>query len=155
MTDDGRRKPPPAPRRVSGDDEVVYIPPAPDTERSGARKFPEAFSKLVQTPAEQMRDVRDTQRKMSLQLDGFGQTLNRRLDLFHEELALQRADLAAIRKVVTGEHAKRIDDVEKTLGQKVAKGGGIVGIVLLAAPLLADVLPKYRGLFEAIAGAFQ
>jgi hypothetical protein len=152
MTDDGRRRPPPAPRRVSGDDEVVYIPPAPDTERSGARKFPETFGKLVQTPAEQMRDVLATQRKMSLQLDGFGQAMNRRFDLFHEELALQRADLAAIREVVTGEHAPRIDKVEKTLGQKAVKGGGIAGIILLAAPLLADAWPKYRWLFEMLTG---
>lgn len=143
MTDEGRRKPPP--RRVSPDDEVVYIPPAPDTERSGARKFPEVFSKLVQTPSEQMREVRDTQRKMSLQLDGFGQTMNRRFDLFHEEIAM-------LRHVITEDHEPRIDKVEKTLGQKVAKGGGIAGIILLAAPLLADAWPKYRWLFEMLTG---
>lgn len=154
MSDEGRRKPPP-PRRLSSDDDVVYVPPAPDTERSAPRKIPEAFSKLVQTPAEQMREVLSTQRKMALQLDGFGQAMHRRFDLFHEELALQTAALAAVRKVVTADHAPRIDKVEKTLGQKVAKGGGIAGIVLLAAPLLADVLPKYRGLIEAITGAFQ
>ncbi len=146
MTDEGWRKPPP--RRVLPDDEIVYIPPAPDTERSGARKFPEAFSKLVQTPSEQMREVRDTQRKMSQQLDGFGQAMNRRFDLFHEELSL-------LRQVVTADHAPRIEKVEKTMGQKVARGGGVVGIILLAAPLLADALPKYRWLFDAILGALQ
>jgi len=75
-----------------------------------------------------------------------------RKDLFHEELALQRAELTEIREVVQGEHAPRIDKVEKTLGQKVAKGGGIVGAVLVAAPLLADAWPKYRWLFEALTG---
>jgi hypothetical protein len=139
MTDEGWRKPPP--RRVLPDDEIVYIPPAPDTERSAPRKIPEAFNKLVQTPSEQMREVRDT-------LDAFGQTMTRRFELFHEELAL-------LREVVTADHAPRIEHVERTMAQKVARGGGIVGIVLLAAPLLADALPKYRWLFDAIAGALQ
>jgi len=149
VTDDGRRKPPVPPRRaVTPDDEVVYIPPAPDTERSAPRKIPEAFGKLVQTPAEQMREVLATQRKMSLQLDGFGQLVNTRFDLFHQELAI-------LRQLVTTDHGPRIDKVERTIGQKVARSGGIVGVILLAAPLLADVLPKYRWLFEAIAGAIE
>jgi hypothetical protein len=158
MADD--RKPPPRFRRPSDlkDDEVVEIPP--ETERSFPRvrldlRGGEPFNKLVQTPAETTREVLAIQRKMALQLDGFGQAMNRRFDLFHEELALQRADTAAVRAIIESDHGPRLSKVEATTAQKVAKGGGIVGIVLLAAPMLADALPKYRGLFEAIAGAFQ
>lgn len=141
MTDEhGRRRPPLRPSSP-GDDEVVEIPPLPPRQR-------EPFNKLVQTPAETVREVLAVQRKMALQLDGFGQLMNTRFDIFHRELAM-------LREVVTADHAPRIEKVEKTLGQKVARGGGVVGIILLAAPLLADALPKYRWLFEAIAGAFQ
>lgn len=146
------RKPPPRFRRPSEltDDEVVEIPPAPppDPDRPlYPRSRPaEPFNKLVQTPAETVREVLAVQRKMALQLDGFGQAMNRRFDIFHEELAM-------LREVVTADHAPRIEKVEKTLGQKVARGGGVVGVILLAAPLLADALPKYRALIEAIVGA--
>lgn len=150
MTDE--RKPPPRFRRPSEllDDEVVEIPP--ETERSFPRVRPEPFNRLVQTPAEQSREVLATQRKMALQLDGFGQTMNRRFDLFHEELALQRADLVVVRNLVTADHEQRLGKVEKTLGQKAVKGGGILGIVLLIAPLLAEALPKYRALIESLVG---
>ncbi len=148
MSDDqGRRKPPPR-RASSDDDDVVFIPPAPDTERSAPRKIPDAFSKLVQTPAEQMREVLSTQRKMALQLDGFGQAMNRRFDIFHEELAL-------LRTTVTGDHAPRLEKVEATMGQKVAKGGGIVGIIIVALPLLAEVLPKWASVFHSIGEFLQ
>lgn len=156
MTDEyGRRKPPP--RRVSppGDDELVYIPPAPDTERSAPRKIPEAFSKLVQTPAEQMREVVSTQRKMALQLDGFGQAMNRRFDLFHEELALTSARVEQVHAIVTADHAPRLEKAEKSLGQKVARGSGIVGIIIVALPLLSEVLPKWASVFESIGRFLQ
>lgn len=144
------RKPPPRFRRPSEllDDEVVEIPPAPPAPDPD-RLFPrsrEPFNKLVQTPAETVREVLAVQRKLALQLDGLAQAMNRRFDIFHEELAM-------LRSTVTADHAPRIATVERTMGQKVAKGGGIVGIVLLAAPLLADALPKYRSLIEAILGA--
>jgi hypothetical protein len=137
------RKPPPRFRRPSElkDDEVVEIPPVPPRPK-------EPFTKLAPTPAEMMREVRDTQRKMALQLDGFGQAMNRRFDIFHEELAM-------LRTTVLADHAPRLGKVESTLGQRAAKGGGIVALVLLAAAVLADALPKYRWLFDAIAGAFQ
>jgi hypothetical protein len=139
MTDE--RKPPPRFRRPSEllDDEVVEIPPAPPRPQ-------EPFSRLVPTQAEQLREVLATQRKMALQLDGFGQAMNRRFDLFHEELAM-------LRSTVTESHGPRLEKVEASLGQKVAKGGGIVGLVLVAAPLLADALPRYRALIEALVGA--
>jgi hypothetical protein len=148
MTDE--RKPPPRFRRPSelSDDEIVEIPPAGVSGRYLPPRPNEPFQKLAQTPAELVREVRDTQRKMALQLDGFGQAMNRRFDIFHEELAM-------LRQTVTESHAPRLEKVEATLGQKAAKGGGIVAIVLLAAPMLADAVPKYRWLFEAIAGALQ
>jgi hypothetical protein len=151
------RKPPPRFRRPSelSDDEVVEIPPTGISGRYLPPRQTEPFNKLVQTPAETVREVLAVQRKMALQLDGFGQAMNRRFDIFHEELALQRADTAAVRAIVETNHAPRLEKVEATMGQKVAKGGGILGIIVLALPLLADALPKYRWLFEAIAGAFQ
>lgn len=150
------RKPPPRFRRPSElkDDEVVEIPPAPGTERSFPRAR-EPFNKLVQTPAETVREVLAVQRKLALQLDGLGQAMNRRFDIFHEELALQRADTAAVRAIVEADHGPRIEKAEKTLGQKAARGGGIVGILLLAGPMLADALPKYRALIESILGGLQ
>jgi hypothetical protein len=66
--------------------------------------------------------------------------------VFHEELAMLRA-------TVLEDHAPRIGKVETTLGHKVAKGGGIVGLVLVLAPMLAETLPKYRALIEALVGA--
>lgn len=141
------RKPPPRRPRDLSDDEVVEVPETERYPRIPPRPR-EPFAKLVQTPAEELREVLVIQRKMALQLDGFGQTMNRRFELFHEELAL-------LRSTVVESHAPRIEKVEASLGQKAAKGGGILALVLLAAPMLADALPKYRWLFEAIAGAFQ
>jgi len=141
MTDE--RKPPPRFRRPSEllDDEVVEIPPAPPRPQ-------EPFSRLVPTQAEQLREVLATQRKMALQLDGFGQAMNRRFDIFHEELAM-------LRSTVMESHAPRIEKVETTLGQKAARGGGIAALILVAAPMLAEALPKYAAVFETIAGLFR
>ncbi len=73
----------------------------------------------------------DTQRKMALQTDHLGVIVNQRFDVFHKELSMLRA-------VVTGDHAPRLEAVEKTAGQK--------------AKLAAMVGGKYTGL--AIGGAF-
>jgi len=148
MTDE--RKPPPRFRRPSEllDDEIVEIPPAGISGRYLPPRPNEPFQKLAQTPAELVREVRDTQRKMALQLDGFGQAMNRRFYIFHEELAM-------LRQTVTESHAPRLEKVEATLGQKVAKRGGVVAAILVLAPMLADALPKYRSVIETIAGLFQ
>lgn len=135
------------PPRELRDDEVVEVE---STERAALPAVPrvEPFAKIARGQTEMMHEVLATQRKMALQLDGFGQLINRRLDLFHEELSLLRA-------TVTGDHAPRLNQVESTLAQKMGKGARIGAIVLVAAPLLADALPKYRSVIEAIAGAFQ
>jgi hypothetical protein len=104
------------------------------------------FSQKLEAVISSEAAVLGVQRKMALQLDGLGVAVNTRFDIFHEELALLRAQ-------VVGDHGPRLDKVESTVGQKVAKGGGIVGIVLLALPMLAEALPKYRHIFEAIFGA--
>jgi hypothetical protein len=95
-----------------------------------------------------LNEVLATQRKMALQLDGFGQAMNRRFDIFHEELAM-------LRTTVHTDHAPRIDKVELTMGQKAARGGGLLGIAIVALPLLSDVLPKWKGLFDAILEALR
>jgi hypothetical protein len=45
--------------------------------------------------------------------------------------------------------------VEATLGQKAARSGGIAALILVAAPMLAEALPKYAAVFETIAGLFR
>lgn len=157
MTDE--RRPPPRRPVDLKDDEVVEIPPLGSSARLSPR---EPFSRLVKTPGETMSEVLAVQRKMALQLDGFGQGMNRRFDLFHEELALQRAEMSDARAavdrlhtLVMADHAPRIDKVEETLGHKTARRGGIAAIVLVVAPMLAEAIPKYATLFEAIGGAFQ
>lgn len=144
------RKPPPRFRRPSEllDDEVVEIPPAGVSARHAPPRPLEPFAKIAQTQGDKLDRVLETQRKMALQMDGFGQAMNRRFDIFHEELAM-------LRSTVLADHGPRIGKVEKTLGQKAAKGGSIVALVLVVAPMLADALPKYRGVFDAIAGLFQ
>lgn len=151
MSDDGPRKPPRF-RRPSElrDDEVVEVPP---TERVPVFPPPrhEPFRKIAPTMADVVATldaVVKTQRNHSLQIDGFGQAMNRRFDLFHEELAI-------LRQTVTGDHAPRIAKVESTMGQKVAKGGGIVGILIVALPLLSEVLPKWATLFQSIGEYLQ
>jgi hypothetical protein len=145
MTDEfGRRRPPlrpPGPPRAANDDEVVDIP-AP---RPRAQPPREPFKNLVDGgPGSTIGEVLRIQQKMALQLDGFGVAMNSRFDLFHEELAM-------LRQVVTVNHAPRIEAVEKTIGQKVARGGGIAGIIIVALPLLSEVLPKWATVFESIA----
>lgn len=155
------RKPPPRRPRDMHDDEVVEIPPTERVPRLPPRPQ-EPFARVAPTQTENIREVLAVQRKMALQLDGFGALMNRRLDLFHEELALQRATgeetnarLDTLLALVKGDHGPRIAKVESTLGQKVAKGGGIVGLVVVALPLLSEVLPKWAGLFERIGALLQ
>lgn len=157
MSDEPRR--PRWPPRTLSDDEIVEVPP---TERVpvNPREYPpprprEPFAKLVRTQGEAIDEILSVQRKMALQMDGFGGMMNRRFDLFHEELALQRTSIDSIEQLVRGNHAPRLDKVESTLGQKVAKGGGIVGLLIVALPLLSEVLPKWASVFERIGALLQ
>ncbi|HEY3494164.1 MAG TPA: hypothetical protein VGK73_05740 [Polyangiaceae bacterium] len=106
------------------------------------------FSQKLEAVISSEAAVLGVQRKMAIQIDGLGQTVNQRFDLFHEELALLRA-------TVVGDHAPRLEAAEKTLGQKAAKGGGILAIVVIALPMLAEALPKYAHVFETILGVLQ
>jgi hypothetical protein len=157
VTDDGP-KPPRRFRRPSElrDDEVVEVPmePMPLTR--------EPFKKLAPTQAEQLAELVSVQRKHSLQIDGFGQAMNRRFDLFHQELALQRAGgdetramVDSLLTLVKGNHGPRLGKVEATLGQRAARSGGILAVILLVAPMLAEALPKYAWLFEAVGRALE
>lgn len=174
MTDPRKPKPPPPrfPRPVSDAPEVTRVEedPVPLTERlpmipppprepfkrlDGRQPSYVEFQAQLGDFAQKLEGVISTeaavlgnQRKLALQMDGLGTTVNARFDLFHEELALLRA-------TVTGDHAPRLDKVERTIGQKAARGGGILAIIAIALPMLADALPKYRNVFETIAGAFQ
>lgn len=140
---------PPRFRRPSElrDDEVVEVESA---ERVALPPAPRAepFTKIARGQTEMMHEVLAVQRKMALQLDGFGQLMNRRFDLFHEELSMLRATVLA-------NHEPRLGKVESSLAQKMGKGARIGAVILVAAPLLADALPKYRSVIEAVAGVFQ
>jgi hypothetical protein len=172
MTDE--RKPPRFPLPPS-DDDVVEIPP---TQRTRAPREPFRNLAAEQKAADQktIGEVLTIQRKMSLQLDGFGQVINRRFELFHQELAFQRADSTATRvtvdklySLVTGDHAPRLDGVEAevkkltpkqkaklagVIAAKLGAGGGV--LLLLVGPALralAKLYPQYGDLIEGILGA--
>jgi hypothetical protein len=106
------------------------------------------FSQKLEAVISSEAAVLGVQRKLALQMDGLGAAVNTRFDLFHEELALLRA-------TVVGDHEPRIGKVESTIGQKAAKGGGVLALVLIALPMLADALPKYAHVFETILGVLQ
>jgi hypothetical protein len=106
------------------------------------------FQQRVASIATSQDAVLGTQRKLALQMDGLNSTINQRFNIFHEELAM-------LRQTVTGDHAPRIDKVETTLGQKAAKGGGILAVVLLVLPMLAEALPKYAHIFDSLLGVLQ
>lgn len=159
MTERPPKKPPPwTPEivRVKEDER------GPDTERSFPAPQPRprlgtpaGLSKTTPNLLDEVADLKrwsrmvvENQSKMALQLDGFGQTVNQRFDIFHEELAL-------LRQTVTGDHAPRIEKVEATLGQKVAKHGGILAVAVVGLPMLAEALPKYAHLINTILGVLQ
>lgn len=142
------------PRQLS-DDEVVEIPAGRPPRRPPPA---EPFRRLAVTSdvvAQKLdevlashREILATQRKLALQLDGYGVTVNQRFDVFHEELAMLRA-------TVLGDHAPRLETVEESVGVKAAKRGGLVALALVGLPMLAEALPKYRHLFETILGVLQ
>lgn len=95
------------------------------------------------------------QRNMALQVDGLGSAMNQRADILHQEMALIRHTQDELLKIVQGDHAPRIGKVEASLGQKAAKGGGMVALVLVALPMLADALPRYAHIFDAVLGVLR
>lgn len=150
------RRPPP---RRDGDDELVELPVRPIAPR-------EPFAKLAKTQTETIADILALQRKMSLQMDGFGQLVNARFDIFHRELAMLRA-------TVVGDHEPRIGQSEKAIAetkQEVAKltpqqkakvaavitakvgGWGTIALVVGGAALraLGKLYPEYGELIDGI-----
>lgn len=145
MSDDGRKKPPPRPPYPRPVEPFKHLTEPSHVEVGAAQR--DIVSRLDEVLASH-REILKTQRNMALQLDGYGSQLNQRFDVFHEELAMLRATVLA-------DHEPRLGKVEQSLGQRAAKGGGIVAIVLLAGPMLAEALPKYRSVIETIIGLFQ
>lgn len=143
MTDDGRKKPPPRPTYPRSVEPFKNL-----TEPSHV----EAAATMNEVLASHRETLR-VQRQMALQLDGFMSQLNTRLDGYENRVDVFHRELAMLRETVTGDHAPRLGKVETTLGQKVARGGGLLGLLLVAAPLVAEQLPKYRALIEALVGA--
>jgi hypothetical protein len=159
------RKPPPrvVTRDISFDPDEIYVPPAPDTER-----VPQMIPKAPRLPrthepfqllkgressyaelSAQISEVRQlthetlaVQRKMVLQSDHLGQIVNRRFDLFHEELSMLRA-------TVTGDHGPRLAQVELSLGEKVKATGSVLGkgaVFTLLGGVLTEAFPQYARL---------
>lgn len=102
--------------------------------------------------------VLGVQRKMALQLDGFGTTVNERFDVFHKELAL-------LRVTVTVDHAPRLEGVEKgveevkelTRAQKAGaaalttgKWGGYLVLAGLVARAIGKMFPQYQALIDGL-----
>lgn len=158
MSDEPPRRPPRVPRPPVDDDEIVHVEEGPATEKlrpkmlvpvTRAASIAEVSAQLsavqqhLSGMAMQQTKQLELQRKMALQADGFQNAVNQRFDLFHEELAM-------LRQLVSRDHAPRLAKVEASLGQKAAKGGGIVAVLLLVLPMLADALPKYAGIIDAI-----
>ncbi len=94
--------------------------------------------------------VLSLQRKQGLQIDGLGSIVNQRFDILHKEVAILRATLM-------GDHAPRLEAVEKTTAQK-AKGAALLGgkytiVVLIGGAVLRGVgkaFPQFGDLIEAI-----
>ena len=176
MTDETRRKPPPRVPRPD-DPEVVRVDEEspPDTDKipvplPAPRRLPPMRPPAKEPTPLQIMKGRDssyvelaaqlatviasqemilsTQRKMALQLDGYGQAVNQRFDIFHRELAL-------IRATVTGDHAPRLDAVEKLSASQRARaaalvGGKYTGLALGGAFLLRAVGKAYPELGQVI-----
>lgn len=101
MTDE-RKKPPPRPPHVRPVEPFRNLTEPSHVEAAATMK--DVCIRLDEVLSSH-RAIIDTQRRHSLQLDGFGHIINQRFDLFHRELALLRA-------TVTGDHAPRLDEVE-------------------------------------------
>jgi hypothetical protein len=111
------------------------------------------FSMKLEAVISSEAAVLGVQRKMALQLDGLGQTVNQRFDLFHKELAMLRARVTGteqeVKKLTPGEKAK--------LGMLITAklGAAGAGLLLVAGPLLralAKAYPDYAHLIDAILG---
>lgn len=144
MTDE-RKRPPPRPSYPRPVEPFKNLTEPSHVEVGAATK--DIVTRLDEVLASH-REILGTQRRHSLEIDAFGQVINRRFDVFHEELAM-------LRSTVMESHGPRIEKVEASLGQKAAKGGGIAALVVLAGPMLIEALPKYRAVIEAVAGLFQ
>ncbi len=131
------------------------LPREPFKRLDGRQPSYVEFSAQLTGFSAQLAGVASRQDKMALQLDHHGQIINERANVLHTELALMRHDIAELLSIVTTDHGPRLDKVESTLGQKVAKHGGILAIAVVALPMLAEALPKYKHLIDTIVGALQ
>jgi hypothetical protein len=143
-------EPAPAPPAVR----VPIIPPPPRVPREPFRALDGGRSERTPAPPRMptlgliqsdIAKILATQRKMAVQLDGFGTTVNSRFDLFHEELALLRA-------TVTQDHAPRITRIERA--KQFAHGGARAAVATLAGGILAELWPQYEALIKRAIGVF-
>lgn len=141
--------PAPAPPAVR----VPFIPPPPRVPREPFRALDGGRTERAKPPTvptlgvikSDVEKILATQRRMAIQLDGFGSTVNARFNLFHEELALLRA-------TVTQSHEPRITRIERA--KQIANGGARTAAATLFGGILAELWPQYEGLIHKLLGLF-
>lgn len=158
MSDEPRRPPRPEPR----EDEVVFVPEegAPITQRA-APQAPRLHSRPVLRAVPgaieaQYTAIQQHLGKMALQQDHVSSVINQRFDLFHEELALTRHDVAETAKkldelaeLVKDNHGPRLAKVETTAAAAAKVGGKYGGLVLLGS-VVAELFPQWGQLIRAV-----
>lgn len=166
MSDDRRRKPP-RPELLPQEEDVVFVPEdsPPITERAVPRPTPvhsRPVLRAVPGPLDaQLSGIQQHLSQMALQQDHVISTINQRFDIFHEELALTRHDVAETAKkleelteLVQDNHEKRLTKVEMTAGTAARVGGKLGGLVLIGS-VAAEAFPQWGSLIRAVLGLHQ
>jgi hypothetical protein len=71
----------------------------------------------------------------------------------HQSITNQRID--EIHRFLLTDTGPRLTKVEQSVGAKLVKRGSITAVAVVALPMLADALPKYRHLFDVLLNLFS
>lgn len=85
------------------------------------------------------RELAEQIRQLSIQVSNLAS---------HQSFTNQRVD--EIHRFLLTDTNPRLTQVEQSLGAKLAKKGSVAAIAVVAMPLLAEALPKYKHLFDAV-----
>lgn len=159
MTDE--RRPPRRPELLPQEEDVVFVPEdsPPVTQRAVPVPVPRYSRPVLRSIPDldaQLSSVQQHLAKMALQQDHMSSIINQRFDLFHEELALTRHDVAETAKrvdelceLVKENHEPRLRKVESTAAQTVKLGGKYGGLLLLGS-VVAEAFPQWGNLIRAL-----
>lgn len=164
------RPPRPALMPQPRDGEVVFVPEdePPITQRAipqAPPRYSRPMVRAVPSMEEQFASVHKHLVDLSIQQDQLATTVTDRFNIFHQELALTRHDVAetaklvddladsveALTELVKDNHEKRLAKVEATSAQAV-KAGGKYGSLLLLGSVLAEAFPQWGNLIRAVLG---